>query len=193
MRHETRFGSLNRSGWKITRNRGLTLRFSSLPPLPGKSRVAEPDGNFAARDGVRAVRLIAAPREEVFAFLADLENHWLITDRFVRVLNLDGPRGARRGGTVLIRAPLGLSRTASIRVEEARPPAELIGSAAVGDGTLARVHWSLSKQGGGTRAELTAHLITASRLDRILWSGGGRFWMRRRLQRALAGLDARCR
>jgi hypothetical protein len=139
------------------------------------------------------MRVIPAPRERVFAFLADLENHWLITDRFVRVLSLDGPAGARQGGTVRIRAPFGLSRTASIRVEDSRPPAELIGSAAVGNGTLAEVRWSLSENGAGTRAELTAQLIAASRRDRLLWVGGGRFWMRRRLRRALAGLDARCR
>jgi uncharacterized protein YndB with AHSA1/START domain len=137
--------------------------------------------------------VISAPRERVFAFLADLENHWLITDRFVRVLSLDGPAGARRGGQVRIRAPFGLSRIASIRVEEARPPAELIGSAAVGDGTKAEVRWSLAEEGAGTRTELTARLIFASRRDRLLWVAGGRFWMRRRLQRALAGLEARCR
>ena len=44
------------------------------------------------------MRVIPAPREQVFAFLADLENHWLITDRFVRVLSLEGPAGARQGG-----------------------------------------------------------------------------------------------
>lgn len=139
------------------------------------------------------MRVIPAPREQVFAFLADLENHWLITDRFVRVLSLEGPAGARKGGTVRIRAPFGLSRTASIKVDDSRPPVELIGSAAVGNGTLAEVRWSLSENGDGTRAELTAHLIAASRRDRLLWLGGGRFWMRRRLRRALAGLDARCR
>jgi uncharacterized protein YndB with AHSA1/START domain len=158
-----------------------------LPQPPAKSRLAEPDG-------IRAVRVIAAPPEEVFAFLADLENHWLITDRFVRVLSLDGPPGARSGGRVLIRAPFGLSRVATIRVEGADPPSELLGSAAVGDGTRAEVRWSLSEDGGGaTRAELTAHLISASRRDRFLWAAGGRAWMQRRLERALAGLDVRCR
>jgi hypothetical protein len=158
----------------------------ALSPPPGKRRLAEPDG-------IRAVRVIGAAREEVFAFLADLENHWLITDRFVRVLSLDGPPGARSGGKVRIRAPFGLSRTASLRIEDSQAPAELIGSAAVGDGTRAEVRWSLFENGAGTRAELTAQLTTASRRDRLRWAAGGRFWMRRRLQRALAGLDARCR
>ena len=139
------------------------------------------------------MRVIPAPRARVFAFLADLENHWLITDRFVRVLSLEGPAGARTGGDVRIRAPFGLSRIASIRVEDSRPPVELIGSAVVGEGTKAEVRWSLSEDGTGTQTELTAHLITASRRDRLLWAAGGRLWMRRRLQRALAGLDARCR
>jgi uncharacterized protein YndB with AHSA1/START domain len=164
----------------------LSLWFAALPPPTGKSRLTPPSE-------IRAVRVIPAPRERVFAFLADLENHWLITDRFVRVLSLEGPAGARRGGEVWIRAPFGLSRTASIRVEKSRPPAELVGSAAVGAGTRAEVRWSLSEETSGTRAELTARLITASRPDRLLWMAGGRFWMQHRLQRALAGLDARCR
>jgi hypothetical protein len=69
----------------------------------------------------------------------------------------------------------------------------MIGSAAVGDGTRAEVRWKLSEDGVGTRTELTAHLLSASRRDRLLWAAGGRLWMRRRLQRALAGLDERCR
>ena len=171
---------------RFKRTCSQSLWFHALSTPPGKSRLAEPDG-------VRAVRVIGAPREQVFTFLADLENHWLITDRFVRVLSLDGPAGARRGGQVRIRAPFGLSRTATIQVEESHPPAELIGSAAVGDGTKAEVRWRLSEEGSGTRAELSAELLSASRRDRMLWVGGGRLWMRRRLRRALAGLDERCR
>ena len=165
---------------------GGGLWFGVLPTPPRKSRSAEPDG-------VRAERLLSASRESVFEFLADLENHWLITDRFVRVLSLDGPAGARRGGEVLIRAPFGLSRTASIRVEDSQPPAELVGSAAVGDVTRAEVRWSLTQEGAGTRVRLSARLLSASRGDRLLWAAGGKMWMRRRLARALAGLDARCR
>src|SRR5688572_15626242 len=68
---------------RFKRTCSQSLWFHALSTPPGKSRLAEPDG-------VRAVRVIGAPREQVFTFLADLENHWLITDRFVRVLSLDG-------------------------------------------------------------------------------------------------------
>lgn len=70
----------------------------------------------------------------VFGFLADLENHWLLTDRFVEVLTLDrSPDGGpAHGGRVRIRGPLGLARTAETRVAEADPPHSIAGTAAVG-------------------------------------------------------------
>ena len=45
---------------------------------------------------IAAERVVAASPPVVFAFLADLENHWLLTDRFVEVLTLERPPGAGR-------------------------------------------------------------------------------------------------
>lgn len=109
----------------------------------------------------------------------------------MRVISLEGPPGSRTGGRVLLRAPLRLRRVATIRVERARPPFELTGSAAVGSGTRAEVRWFLTEQGDETRAALAARLISASRRDRFLWAAGGRIWMQRRLERTLAGLASR--
>ena len=144
-----------------------------------------------APGAIRADGLVPAGREEVFAFLADLENHWLITDRFVRVVSLDGNAGARTGGQVRIRGPLGLGRTARIRLEAARPPDELVGSVRIGDRTRAEVRWALEDLGDGTSVALASRLLTASPVDRALWAAGGRGGMRRRLQRAVRGLAAR--
>jgi uncharacterized protein YndB with AHSA1/START domain len=156
----------------------------ALPPDPERNRTAE-------SAGIRAEGVVPAPREDVFAFLEDLENHWLITDRFVRVLSLDGPVGARTGGRVRIRAPLGLGRTAVIRAERVRRPEELIGSARVGEATRAQVRWTLHERGDETTVCLTAQLTAAGLADRILWAAGGRIWMRRRLERTLRGLSHR--
>lgn len=142
-------------------------------------------------DGIGAEGVVPAPREEVFAFLEDLENHWLITDRFVRVLSLDGPEGERTGGRVRIRGPLGLGRTAVIRAERVRRPEELVGSARVGGHTTAEVRWTLHERGGETRVRLAARLTAAGLGDRILWAAGGRLWMQRRLERTLRGLAHR--
>ena len=70
---------------------------------------------------VHATRSVGAEVADVFAFLADLENHWLLADRFVEVVELAGPPGARTGGRVRVRGPLRLRRTATIRVDAIRP------------------------------------------------------------------------
>lgn len=89
---------------------------------------------------VAAERVVAAPLPAVFDFLADLENHWLLTDRFVEVLTLERPAGGgpAHGGRVRIRGPLGIVRTAETRVAEAHPPRWIAGTASVGGRWLGR-------------------------------------------------------
>lgn len=146
-----------------------------------------------SRDGfdISASRLVRAERADVFAFLSDLENHWLIADRFVEVVELKGPPGARTGGRVLIRGPLGVRRTARTRVDFARPVEEMCGSAHIGDATSARVRWLLREDGGGTGVTLAANINRAGPLDRLLLALGGMAWMRGRFASTLAVLDAR--
>ncbi|MDP9385323.1 MAG: SRPBCC family protein, partial [Actinomycetota bacterium] len=117
---------------------------------------------------ISASRLVAADRADVFAFLADLENHWLLADRFVDVVDLDGPPGARTGGAVRVRGPLGVHRTALTRVDYARPLEEMGGSARIGGATTAHVRWFLRSAGGGTAVTLAANVDRAGALDRLL-------------------------
>ena len=88
----------------------------------------------------RAERDVAASPRGVFAYLADLEQHWQLADRFIEVRELERPPGGgpARGGVVRMRGPLGIRRAARTRVVEAEPPTRLAGSAAVGSGTIAR-------------------------------------------------------
>lgn len=140
---------------------------------------------------VHAGGLVRAPPAEVFGFLADLENHWLIADRFVDVLKLDGPPGARSGGQVRIRGPLGISRTATTIVDFARPDHEMGGSARIGSSTHAEVVWRLSQAADGTRVTLAARLARAGAYDRLLWALGGRAWMSHRFNATLSALSRR--
>ncbi len=144
-----------------------------------------PPGTF----DISATRVVSADRHEVFAFLADLENHWLIADRFVDVVDLEGPPGARTGGRVRIRGPLGVRRTARTRVDFAHPVEEMGGSADLGAATSAEVRWVLEPDDRGTAITLGATIRRAGSGDRIVLALGGMAWMRRRFEGTLRALD----
>jgi hypothetical protein len=142
---------------------------------------------------VEAAALISAPCEVVFDFLAELENHWRVTDRFVEVVSLnrpDGGNGSANGGQVRVRGPLGLRRTVTTRVVASRPPRLLIGTAEIPGRTRARVSWSLAGHLESTRVRLAASVERAGPADRLLLALGGRRWLRRRFERTLENLAA---
>lgn len=136
---------------------------------------------------IEAVAVVPAPPSAVFGFLSSLENHWLVADRFVDVVSLDG-RDA--GGVVRVTGPLGVRRTAVTRVTEVDPPLRIVGTAEIGR-TLARVSWTLSSRGDGTIVRLSADVERASTFDRLLLALGGRAWLRRRFASAVAHLANR--
>jgi len=115
----------------------------------------------------------------VFAFLADLRNHWRLSRRFAELAVLDGDAA---GARVRIRGPLGLSRVARTRVLELDEPVSLAGRADIGRGTVGLVRWDISGDGAGSLVTLSARVERASRVDRSILAVGGR----RRLQRIFA-------
>ena len=125
-----------------------------------------------------------AGRGAVFAFLADLANHWDLADRWVEVVSLTP---AHDGGRVAVRGPLGLRRTVDTRVHEVDPPRCIEGEARLGR-TRALVTWHLTEEGAATRVRLTATVLEAGPLDRALLAAGGRVWLRRRFAATLARL-----
>jgi len=140
---------------------------------------------------VEAAALVPAAPEEVFAFLSDLRNHWRLADRFVEVVTLESSRGGQAdGGTVRVRGPLGLRRTATTRVVAAREPRLMIGTAELYGGTRARVSWVLGRRMSNTRVRLAAEIERAGNLDRALLALGGRWWLRRRFASTLERLAA---
>ena len=137
---------------------------------------------------VEAVGIVPAPPEAVFEFLSELGNHWRIAGRMVDVVSLDED-GA--GGTVRLRGPLGVRRTARTHVSAARAPRLLIGTAEVGSDTRARVSWTLAGRVGETRVRLAAHVERSSAVDRLLLRLGGRAWLQHRFRDTLEHLAAR--
>jgi Polyketide cyclase / dehydrase and lipid transport len=136
------------------------------------------------REPISADGLVPAGREQVFAFLADLANHWDLADRWVEVVSLTP---AHDGGRVRVHGPLGLARTIDTQVDHVEPPARIAGTATLGR-TRAEVRWELHQEGGGTRVHLVATVIAAGPLDRLLLAAGGRAWLRRRFTMTLSRL-----
>jgi hypothetical protein len=139
---------------------------------------------------IEATALVPAHPDEVFDFLSDLENHWSLTGRRVEVLGLNGDRD---GGSVRIRGPLGLRRTARTKVTASRSPRLILGVAEMPGGTRARVSWTLAPHARETRVALVAEVERATALDRALLAVGGRQWMARMFDRSLERLADRFR
>jgi hypothetical protein len=143
---------------------------------------------------IHAHRVVSAAPEAVFALLADLAAHWGLADRWTEVLELD-----EDGGTIRLRGPAGLRRTARVSVSRRARPSLIEGEARLGAVTRASVRWELAAADGGTGADgptavtLTAIVERATLLDRALLALGGRRWLAwrfavtlRRLERELA-------
>jgi hypothetical protein len=138
-----------------------------------------PSGLISAR------RALAAPPATVHAFLAELANHPSLGDGRLRVHSLDE---RRPGGTIVLRGPLGARRRARTIVAGVRAPTGLWGSAHVGPRTLAQVRWAIESHEAGALVELSALVITAGLLDRLLLALGGRRWLRARFHETLERL-----
>ena len=142
---------------------------------------------------IAATRTIPVAQSAVFGFLADLERHRLLDDCFVEVLALEesAEDGRAIGGTVRMRGPLALERTARTRLLERRPDSLLAGSAHVGPRTSARVTWTLASVAAGTTVRLETVVEQVGPLDALLLAIGGRRWLRRRFGAILQTLERR--
>ena len=142
---------------------------------------------------VHAEREVAAPPDVVFAFLADLENHWELAADWVQVRALHRvDHGPARGGRVRLHGPLGLRRTAHTRLLELDAPARVAGTAEVGTRTRAVVAWDLEPRDGGGRTlvRVGAEVQRLGPVDRVLWTLAGRRVMTRGFPAVLARLDS---
>jgi hypothetical protein len=167
------------------------------PPHPDAApagRAAAPAVGRESRVGAPIVarRVVAVAPGPLFAFLADLENHWRIAERFVRVVRLKGRRGAHHGSVLRVAGPLGLYRTTQAEIQATVREREIVGVARVGRRTAAQVAWRLEPAGDGTAVTLRADVLRVGRGDRLLLALGGRWWLRRGFAAALGSLEAAC-
>jgi Polyketide cyclase / dehydrase and lipid transport len=138
---------------------------------------------------IRTSGVIAAGPGAVFEFLADLRNHWRLTSRWVRVLDLTGPDHGPTGGWVELRGPMGLRRRLRTTVIERKRQRHITGVAVLQPRTRARVVWRLEANGSAqTTVRLEAMILSCGPLDRLLLAVGARRWLRRRFDGTLRQL-----
>ena len=138
---------------------------------------------------VHAEAVVAAPSDRVFRFLADLDRHRALTDGGIEILDLEGPAGARTGGTVELRGPAGLVRRARTQVAGA-DAGRLWGTAVTEHGTEAQLEWSIAPGRDGTAVAVRMRVSPNHWSDRLLLRLGGRRWLARRLEAAVGRLAA---
>jgi hypothetical protein len=134
---------------------------------------------------VTARTTLTAGAADVFGLLSDLDRHRELTDRGIRILDLDGPPGRRSGGFVSLKGPAGLTRLARTQVRGAEPHCRLWGTAETPDGARASLEWRVSPQRDVTHVEVQLDVRPRRWRDRLLLHLGGRLWLRARLRAAL--------
>jgi hypothetical protein len=132
---------------------------------------------------VTATAPVSAPARAVYDFLERLPNHALITGSGLR---LEGVTADGRGARIALRGPLGIRRTARTCVTRLHRPRHFGGTAQVGRRTVAYVHWTIDHAETGSRVTLTATILRAGPLDRLLLTLGGIRWLTRSFRRAIA-------
>jgi uncharacterized protein YndB with AHSA1/START domain len=150
----------------------------------------------AAVDPVTVSVKIGRPREEVFAYLADIANHPEFSDHYLeqfRLTRVDSV-GTGAGARFKLRAPFQRFGWADLTFSVVEPPHRIV---AVGrGGKFNRIRttavWTLDQApGGGTEVEYMIESEPALPTDRIVEAlSGQRGWFKRKLRKAMSRLQA---
>jgi uncharacterized protein YndB with AHSA1/START domain len=138
---------------------------------------------------------IDRPREEVFAYLADVANHPEFTDHFLKEWRLTREQSEGRGAGARYRQDGRFDRFGyyDLSLAELDPPFRIV---AVGRGgkynRIKTFHqWTLQPDAGGTRLEYLYETEPALRTDRFIEAvSGRRGWFRRNARKALLRLQS---
>jgi uncharacterized protein YndB with AHSA1/START domain len=143
-------------------------------------------------DPVRVSTTIDRPREEVFAYLADVANHSEFLDHFCDEFRLTREETTGRGAGARFRLRSRLLRFgwADLTIVTADAPRLLVLAGRMGKFNRNRmlVTWTLEPSSGCTRVTLETETEPAKPSDRLLEAIGGRRWTRRRTAKALRRL-----
>ena len=141
---------------------------------------------------VTASITIARPREEVFAYLADIANHPEFSDHYLKEWRLTRVESAGQGAGARFRvdAPFQRFGYADMTFIEVEPPYRIVAVGRGGKFNRIRTYaeWTLHPTGDGTRVEYMTESEPALPTDRLLESLGQRGWFKRNTGKALRRL-----
>jgi hypothetical protein len=132
-----------------------------------------------------ATRAIAADGDALHALLSDPANQWRLATSFTRVAALQ-PAGDRCDAR--LRLPMGMRMAASLHVKPSRRGRLLTCEVLFGRRTVAWATWILTPDPGTTEVDLAIQLESRNIVTRLVLLLGGRRWIARRLDTALATL-----
>jgi uncharacterized protein YndB with AHSA1/START domain len=147
-------------------------------------------------DPVTASVKIGRPREEVFAYLADISNHLEFSDHYLEQFRLTrvDPVGTGAGARFKLRAPLQRFAWSDMTFSVVEPPHRIV---AVGrSGKFNRIRttaiWTLDiGPGGGTEVEYMIESEPPMPTDRLVEAlTGQRGWFKRKVRKSLSRLQA---
>ena len=136
---------------------------------------------------------IGRPREEVFAYLADIANHPEFTDHFLTDWHLTRENSFGRGAGARFRVQIPANRFdwADLTLSEVDEPHRIVERGRVGKYNRVPVvaRYTLNPgDGDSTEVELTTETEPATLADRMVESLGARGWLKRKQSRALRRL-----
>lgn len=137
---------------------------------------------------------IARPREEVFAYLADIANHPEFTDHYLVDWRLtrEQTSGRGAGARFALKGAPGMRRFnyADVTLIEVQPPWRIVEAGRGGKYNRTRLRgvYELQPSPGGTRVDFTLETKPAKLSDRLVESLGFRRWYKRRSAKAMRRL-----
>lgn len=136
---------------------------------------------------------IARPREEVFAYLADIANHAEFSDHYLVDWHLlrEDSFGAGAGASFKIKAPFSRFSWADATLTEVTPPYRIVEKGRGGKFNRIRMlgTYTLSPGASGTTVvEYVFETEPPLLSDKLMESLGGGVWMRREISRAMRRL-----
>ncbi len=137
---------------------------------------------------------ISRPRQEVFAYLADIANHAEFNDHYLvdwHLTRVDS-YGTGAGARFRIKAPFSRFNWADMTFADVQPPYKIVEHGRGGKFNRIRMLGTYTLSPGPedtTRVEYTLETLPVMLSDKLMDALGGRAWIKRKMSRAMRRLQ----